>query len=61
MFSYLCDVANPEQEIEIKSRYLNTPWINKGLRNSCKRKQCLYEEYLKLLSKANASKLIREN
>ena len=48
MFSYLCDVANPEQEIEIKSRYLNTPWINKGLRNSCKCKQCLYEEYLKI-------------
>ena len=37
--------------IEIKSKYLNTPWITKGIRKSSKRKQRLYEKYLKIRSK----------
>ena len=32
-----------KKEIEIKSKYLNTPWITKGIRKSFKRKQRLYE------------------
>ena len=39
--------------IEIKSKYLNTPWITKGIRKSSKRKQRLYEKYLKIRSKEN--------
>ena len=38
---------------EIKSKYLNTPWITKGIRKSSKHKQRLYEKYLKLRSKEN--------
>ena len=53
IFSDLYDVAFPKKEIEIKSKYLNTPWITKGIRKSSKRKQRLYEKYLKLRSKEN--------
>ena len=38
IFSDLYDVAFPKKEIEIKSKYLNTPWITKGIRKSSKRK-----------------------
>ena len=44
---------HPKKEIEIKSKYLNTPWITKGIRKSSKRKQRLYEKYLKIRSKEN--------
>ena len=47
------DVAFLKKEIEIKSKYLNTPWITKGIRKSSKRKQLLYEKYLKIRSKEN--------
>ena len=53
MFSDLYDVAFPNKNIEIKSKHLNTPWITKGLRKSSKRKQRLYEKYLKIRSKEN--------
>ena len=38
IFSDLYDVAFPKKEIEIKSKYLNTPWITKGIRKSSKLK-----------------------
>ena len=44
---------SPNKEIEIKSKYLNTPRIAKGLRKSSKCKQRLYEKYLKTRSKEN--------
>ena len=47
IFSDLYDIAFPNKEIEIKSKYLNTPWITIGLRKSSKRKQHLYEMFLK--------------
>ena len=53
IFSDLYGVAFPKKEIEIKSKYLNTPWITKGIRKSSKRKQRLYEKYLKIRSKEN--------
>ena len=53
IFSDLCCISFPEKEIEIKSKYLNTPWITKGIRKSSKRKQPLYEKYLKIRSKEN--------
>ena len=37
-----------KKEIEIKSKYLNRPWITKGIRKSSKCKQRLYERYLKI-------------
>ena len=57
IFSDLYDVAFPKKEIEIKSKYLNTPWITKGIRKSSKRKQRLYEKYLKIKSKENEREL----
>ena len=53
IFSDLYDVAFPNKEIEIKNRYLNTPSITKELRKSSKRKQSLYDKYLRLWSKEN--------
>ena len=67
IFSDLYDAAFPKKEIEIKSKYLNTPWITKEIRKSFKRKQLLYEKYLKIRSKKkwidsqNLQKLIWEN
>ena len=37
----------------IKGKYLNTPWITKGIRKSSKPKQRLFERYLKIRSKEN--------
>ena len=47
IFSYLYDIAFPNKEIEIKTKDLGTPWITKGLQKSSKRKQHLYEKFLK--------------
>ena len=41
------------KEIEIKSKYLNTPWKTNRLRKYSKCKQHLYEKYLKIRSKEN--------
>ena len=48
-----CRFSKKKKKIEIKSKYLNTPWITKGIRKSSKRKQRLYEKYLKIRSKEN--------
>ena len=53
IFSDLYDVVFPKKEIEIKGKYLNTPWITKWIRKSSKRKQRLYEKYLNGRSKEN--------
>ena len=42
-----------KKEIEIKSKYLNTPWITKEIRKCFKRKQRPYEKYLKTRSEEN--------
>ena len=54
IFSDLYDVTFPKKEIEVKSKYLNTPWITIGLRKSSKRKQRLYEKFLKKRTLDNA-------
>ena len=46
-FRELYDVAFPEIEIEIKTKNLQNPWFTKGLAKSSKRKQDLYEKFLK--------------
>ena len=52
-FSELYDVAFPETKIEIKTKNLLSPWLTKGLRKSSKRKQKLYEKFLKKRNLAN--------
>ena len=47
IFSDLYDIAFPNKEIEIKTKHLGTPWITKGLQKCSKRKQRLYEKFLK--------------
>ena len=37
----------PKKKIELKSKDLKSPWITKGIKKSSKRKQRLYEKYLK--------------
>ena len=46
-FFDLYDTAFPKREIEIKTQYLQSPWITRGLQKSSKRKQRLYEKFLK--------------
>ena len=47
------DKAFPERKIEIKQKNLSSPWISKGLTKSSKRKQHLYEKFLKQRSDKN--------
>ena len=35
------------QKIKIKGKSLVSPWITKGIRNSSRKKQCLYEKISK--------------
>ena len=44
MVSDLFDIAFPKNNIEVKSKHLNTPWIAKGFRKSSEH---LYEKFLK--------------
>ena len=46
-FSELYDISFPEISMEIKSKSLMNPWFTKGLQKSSKRKQKLYEKFLK--------------
>ena len=41
------DTYFPKKKIQIKSKNLASPWITKGIVKSSKRKQKLYEKYLK--------------
>ena len=46
-FIKIYDQAFPGRKIKIKQKNVSIPWISKGLRESSKRKQCLYEKTLK--------------
>ena len=46
-FCELYDVAFPEIKIEVKPKNMLSPWITKGLAKSSKRKQKLYEKFLR--------------
>ena len=52
-FIKVYDQAFTERKIEIKQKNLSSPWISKGLRKSSKRKQRLYEKFLKQRSDKN--------
>ena len=47
IFSGVYDVAFPKQKVKNKNKTLNSFWITKGLQRSSKRKQKLYEKFLK--------------
>ena len=46
-FSDLYDTYFPKKQIKLKSKDLQSPWITNGIRKSSKRKQRLYENFLK--------------
>ena len=46
-FSRGYDTAFPKKEIVLKPKTLNSPWMTKSLIKSSKRKQKLYEKFLK--------------
>ena len=52
-FSTLYDTYFPEKKIELKNKDLQSPWITKGITKSSKRKQRLYEKFLKNGNKKN--------
>ena len=49
-FKILCELYKkhfPLKDFQIKVKYLQAPWISKGLKNSSKQKQKLYIKFLK--------------
>ena len=52
-FSLIYDDCFPIKVIEIKTKNLLSPWITKGIKKSSKRKQKLYEKFLKKKSPNN--------
>ena len=46
-FIKIHDQAFPLQKIKIKGKSLVSPWITKGIRKSSRKKQRLYEKFLK--------------
>ena len=46
-FSDLYNIYFPTKIIKVKNKDLNSPWITKGIKKSSKRKQRLYEKFLK--------------
>lgn len=42
-----------------KQKYVDKPWITKGLQNACKKKNTLYREYLNCKTKENGNKYKR--
>ena len=56
LFSKQYDQAFPVKEIKIKTKSLKSPWITKGLLKSSKKKQQLYEKFLKRRTFRNEQK-----
>ena len=52
-FVQIYDQAFPERKIEIKAKNLVSPWITRGLRKSSRKKQRLYEKFLKQRNSKN--------
>ena len=47
VFSGICDLAFPLKTFSVKRKTLQNPWMAKGLLKSSKRKQKLYEKFMK--------------
>ena len=52
-FVKIYDQAFPERKFEIKAKNLVSPWITRGLRKSSRKKQRLYEKFLKQRNSKN--------
>ena len=53
IFSSLYDECFPRKKIKLKPQNYNNPWITKGIKKSSKRKQKLYEKFLKNRNEKN--------
>ena len=53
LFSSLYDRCFPKKKIKLKPQKYNNPWITKGIKKSSKRKQKLYEKFLKNRNEKN--------
>ena len=53
IFSSLYDKCFPKKKIKLKPQKYNNPWITKGIKKSSKRKQKLYEKFLKNRNEKN--------
>ena len=53
VFSSRYDECFPKKKIKIKPQKYNNPWITKGIKKSSKRKQKLYEKFLKNRNEKN--------
>ena len=60
-FSLIYYDCFPIKIIEIKTKNLLSPWITKGIKKSSKRKQKLYERFLKKKSPKRFKKIPRKN
>ena len=52
-FSDLYNTYFPKKQIKLKCKDLQSPWITNGIRKLSKRKQPLYEKFLKNRNKKN--------
>ena len=55
VFSGICDLAFPLKTISVKTKTQQNPWMTKGLLKSSKRKQKLYDKFLKTRTSRNES------
>ena len=53
VFSGICDLAFPLKTFSVKRKTLQNSWLTKGLLKSSKRKQKLYEKFVKKRSPRN--------
>ena len=53
IFVQIYDQAFPERKTEIKPKNLVSPWITRGLRKSSRKKQRLYDKFLKQRNSKN--------
>ena len=51
----LYDKYFPIKKIKIKAKYLQSPWITNGIKNSSKKKQRLHQKFLKKITEKNKS------
>ena len=52
-FISIYDDFFPKKKIKVKSKDIQSPWITAGIKKSSKRKQRLYEKFLKCRSERN--------
>ena len=52
-FLSIYDAFFPKKKIKVKSKDIQSPWITAGIKNTSKRKQRLYEKFLKCRNKRN--------